>query len=37
MRFWLEVEVAAVLGKTRPTRQAVMAVVVALVVTQKPY
>lgn len=35
MRFWLEVEVAAVLGKTRPTRQAAMAVVVALVVTQK--
>lgn len=35
MLFWLEVEVAAVLGETRPTHQAVMAVVVALVVTQK--
>lgn len=35
MRFLLEAEVAAVLGKTRPTRQAAMAVVVALVVTQK--
>lgn len=30
-----EAEVAAVLGKTKPTRQAAMAVVVALVVTQK--
>lgn len=35
MRFWLEVEVAAVLGKTRETRQAAMAVGAALVVTQK--
>lgn len=35
--FWLEVEVAAVLGKTRTTRQAAMAVGAALVVTQKPY
>ncbi len=37
MRFWLEVEVAAVLGKTRSTSQAAMAVGAALVVTQKPY
>lgn len=35
MRFWSRVEVAAVPGKTRATRQAAMAVVAALVVTQK--